>query len=125
MRRKFFGLTLCAMPFALSLLCALLFALCFPVEAQQTRKVYRIGFLSGGFPGPTHWTSKIRGELQKLGYIQGKNIVIEARYTENKIDRLPAFAAELVRLQPDVIVTGGENDAAQPKTRPSQFPSSA
>jgi putative ABC transport system substrate-binding protein len=96
-------------------LCAMLFALYLPVEAQQTGKVYRIGFLSGGFPGPTHWTSKIRGELQKLGYIEGKNIIIEARYTENKIDRLPALAAELVRLNPDVIVTGGQNDARAAK----------
>src|SRR5262245_15117969 len=66
------------------------------VYAQQPAKTYRIGFLSGGFPGPTHWTTRLRAELQKGGYVEGKNIVIEARYTENKIERLAAFADELV-----------------------------
>jgi len=92
-------------------LCAILFALGFPAEAQQPVKVYRIGFLSGAFPGPTHWTARLRAELQKLGYVEGKNIVIDARFTENKFERLPALADELVRLKPDVIVTGGINDA--------------
>jgi ABC-type uncharacterized transport system substrate-binding protein len=81
------------------------------IEAQPTAKLYRIGFLSGGFPGPMHWTAKLRAELQKIGYVEGKNIVIDARYTENQIDRLPGLADELVRLKPDVIVTGGINDA--------------
>src|SRR5215471_14370642 len=92
-------------------LSALLFAVCFFAEAQQPSKVYRIGFLSGGFPGPTHWTARLRAELQKLGYVEGKNIVIDARFTENKFERLPALAEELVRLKPDVIVTDGINDA--------------
>ena len=64
-------------------------------EAQQTGKIYRIGFLSGGFPGPTHWTAKLRTELQQIGYVEGKNIVIDARYTENKIDRLPDWLMSL------------------------------
>jgi putative ABC transport system substrate-binding protein len=80
-------------------------------QAQQPGKMYRIGFLSGGFRGPTHWTAKLRAELQKIGYVEGKNIVIDARYTENQIERLPGLADELVRLKPDVIVTGGINDA--------------
>jgi putative tryptophan/tyrosine transport system substrate-binding protein len=95
----------------LALLSAILFALSVPAQAQQPVKVYRIGFLSGGFPGPRHWTARLRAELQKLGYVEGKNIVIEARFTENKFERLPALADELVRLKPDVIVTGGTNDA--------------
>jgi putative ABC transport system substrate-binding protein len=103
-------------------LCAMLFALCCSAWAQQTGTLYRIGFLSGGFPGPTHWTSKMRAELQKLGYFEGQNIVIEARYTENKIDRLPALAAELVRLNPDVIVTGGQNDARAAKNATKTIP---
>jgi hypothetical protein len=41
------------------------------IEAQPTVKLYRIGFLSGGFPGPTHWTAKLRTELQKIGYVEG------------------------------------------------------
>jgi hypothetical protein len=62
-------------------LCAMLFALFVSAQAQQPVKVYRIGFLSGGFPGPTHWTARLRSELQRIGYIEGKNIIIEARFT--------------------------------------------
>jgi ABC-type uncharacterized transport system substrate-binding protein len=88
-------------------------------EAQQTGNNYRIGFLSGGFPGPSHWTTRLRTELRKLDYVEGKNITIEARYSENKRDRSPALANELVRLKVDVIVTGGTGDteAAQNATR--------
>jgi putative ABC transport system substrate-binding protein len=91
-------------------------------DAQQPGKVYRIGFLSGGFPGPSHWTAKLRGELQKLGYVEGKNIFIESRFTENRIDRLPAFADELVRFKPDVIATGGINDARAAKNATKTIP---
>jgi ABC-type uncharacterized transport system substrate-binding protein len=91
-------------------------------HAQQPVKVYRIGFLSGGFPGPSHWTARLRAELQKLGYVEGKNIDIEARFTENKIDRLPGLADELVRLKPDVIVTGGQNDARAAKNATKTIP---
>jgi ABC-type uncharacterized transport system substrate-binding protein len=91
-------------------------------DAQQPGKVYRIGFLSGGFPGPSHWTAKLRAELQRIGYVEGKNIVIDARYTENKIDRLPALADELVRLKPDVIATGGINDARAAKNATKTIP---
>jgi putative ABC transport system substrate-binding protein len=93
-----------------------------PVIAQQPGKVYQIGFLSGGFPGPSHWTARLRAELQRIGYVQGKNIAIEARFTENKIDRLPSLAAELVRLKPDVIVTGGQNDARAAKSATKTIP---
>jgi putative ABC transport system substrate-binding protein len=103
-------------------LSALLFALSFQAHAQQPVKVYRIGFLSGGFPGPTHWTARLRAELQKLGYVEGKNIVIEARFTENKFERLPALADELVRLKPDIIATGGINDARAAKNATKMIP---
>jgi ABC-type uncharacterized transport system substrate-binding protein len=103
-------------------LCMLLFALCPLVEAQQRGKIHRIGFLSGGFPGPTHWTSRLRAELQRIGYVEGKNISIESRYTQNRIDRLPALADELVHLQPDVIVTGGQNDARAAKSATKTIP---
>jgi len=76
-------------------LCALLFAFCFPAEAQQPGKIHRIGFLSGGFPGPSHWTATLRTRLRALGYVEGKNIAIESRFAENKPDRLPALADEL------------------------------
>lgn len=91
-------------------------------HAQQSGKVYRIGFLSGGFAGPTHWTARLRAELQKFGYVEGKNLVIDARYTENKIERLPGFADELVKLKPDVITTGGMNDARAAKNATKTIP---
>ena len=90
--------------------------------AQQTGKIHRIGFLSGGFPGPSHWTAKLRAELQQIGYIEGKNLAIEARFTENKIDRLPPLADELVRLKLDVIATGGINDARAAKNATKTIP---
>jgi putative ABC transport system substrate-binding protein len=87
-----------------------LFALCLRAEAQQPQAIYQIGFLSGGFPGPTHWTRRLEAELRNLGYVEGKNLAIESRFTENKLERLPALAEELVRLKVDIIVAGGRND---------------
>jgi putative tryptophan/tyrosine transport system substrate-binding protein len=92
------------------------------VHAQQPARIYRIGFLSSGFPRPTHWTIRLREELERSGYVEGKNAIIESRYTENKIDRLAAFADELVRFKPDVIVTGGINDAKAAKNATRTIP---
>ncbi len=75
-------------------------------EAQQPKKVPRIGYLSAR-SGPESRDESFRQGLRELGYVEGKNIVIESRYAEGKLDRLPALAAELVRLKVDVIVTGG------------------
>ena len=105
-----------------AVLCAVLVAFCVSAQAQQTGKVHRIGFLSGGFPGPDHWTARLRAELQKLGYVEDKNIGIEARFTENHFDRLPHLADEIVRLKPDVIVTGGINDARAAKNATKTIP---
>jgi putative ABC transport system substrate-binding protein len=81
--------------------------------AQQPKKVPRIGFLSGVSPSTNSArVEAFRQGLRDLGYVEGKNIVIEYRYAEGKLDRLPALAAELVRLKVDVIVT-----AAPPPTR--------
>jgi putative ABC transport system substrate-binding protein len=91
-------------------------------QAQQTAKIHRIGFLSGGFPGPSHWTARLRAELQQFGYVEGENVVIESRFTENRFDRLPALADELVRLKLDVIVTGGQNDARAAKNATKTIP---
>ena len=106
----------------LLILCASLLAPCVPARAQQATKIHRLGFLSGGFPGPLHWTARLHAELQRIGYVEGKNLVIEARFTENKIDRLAGYAAELVRLKPDVIVTGGTNDARAAKHATKTIP---
>jgi putative ABC transport system substrate-binding protein len=95
--------------FALSL-GALLFALCLPAQAQQPTKIPRIGYLTGGSLSSSSTSARIetfRQGLRELGYVEGKNIVIESRYAEGKLDRLPALAAELVRLKVEVIVTGG------------------
>src|SRR6266508_1031509 len=98
MRRKFFGLSLGT----------LLLALCFPAQAQQPPKVPRIGYIVG--TSPTANAARVeafRQGLRELGYVEGKTIVIEWRYAEGKLDRLPALAAELARLKVDIIVTGG------------------
>ena len=91
-------------------LCALLFALCISAEAQQPTKIPRIGYLTGGSLFSSSTSARIeafRQGLRELGYVEGKKIVIEYRYAEGKLDRLPALAAELVRLKVEVIVTAG------------------
>jgi putative tryptophan/tyrosine transport system substrate-binding protein len=103
-------------------LSAVLSALCCSASAQQTGKIYRIGFLSGGFPGPSHWTTTLRTDLRELGYVEGKNIAIESRFAENKPDRLPPMVDELVRLKVDVIVAGGTNDARAARNTTKTIP---
>jgi putative ABC transport system substrate-binding protein len=87
---------------------AMLSALSFPVEAQQPKNVPRIGFLSATSPSAiAARVEAFRRGLRELGYVEGKNIVIEWRYAEGKLDRLSELAAELVRLKVDVIVSAG------------------
>jgi putative tryptophan/tyrosine transport system substrate-binding protein len=92
------------------ILCALLLALCFPAQAQQPNKIPRIGYLSRrSEPTPTTPDSNaesFRKGLRNLGYIEGKNILLEFRYAEGKMDRLPSFVAELMQLKVDVFVSG-------------------
>jgi putative tryptophan/tyrosine transport system substrate-binding protein len=89
-------------------LCTLLLALCTPAEAQQPKKILRIGYLVGGDPTTESTRSKgIRLALRELGYIEGQNIATEYRYAEGKSDRQPELAAELVRLKVDIIVAAG------------------
>ena len=76
--------------------------------AQQPTKIPRIGFLGGSSPSAiSARTEAFRQGLRELGYVEGKNIIIEYRYAEGKYDRLLALSAELVRLKVDVIVTVG------------------
>jgi len=78
------------------------------VEAQQPKKVPRIGYLSSSDPATESTRAEaIRLALRKLGYIEGQNIAIEYRYAEGKVDRAPELAAELVRLKVDIIVAAG------------------
>ena len=83
-----------------------LLAFSFPAEAQQPKKVPRIGYLTGGSPSSGYYEAFRQG-LRELGYAEGKNIIIEFYFAEGKLDRLPSLAAELVRLKVDVIVTAG------------------
>ena len=77
-------------------------------EAQQPKKVPRIGYLSALDPATESARSEaIRLALRELGYIEGQNIAIEYRYAEGKLDRVPELAAELVRLKVDIIVVAG------------------
>ena len=93
-------------------LCAMLFALCFSVEAQPPKKVPRIGYLGGPNPLLERREAFLQG-LRELGYIEGKNIIIEWRSGEGKSERVPGLAAELVRLKVDVIVTDGSNSTTR------------
>jgi len=83
----------------------MLFALCQPAEAQQPTKVPRIGFLSTALSSVATRTEAFRQGLRELGYVEGKNIIIEWRDAEGKLDRLSELAAELVHLKLDVIVS--------------------
>ena len=81
-------------------------------DAQQTGKVFRIGFLdTSTASGSAVLLEAFRQELSKLGWIEGKNITIEYRFAEQKNERLPELAADLVRLKVDLIVTSGATDA--------------
>ena len=84
----------------------LLLAPCVFAEAQQPKKVPRIGYLAAGFPSGTGTRENVEGfrkGLRELGYVEGKTIVIEYRYAEGKADRLSDLVAELVRLKVDII----------------------
>src|SRR5215475_15410410 len=100
MKKKITVLTLCAMLLALSTF----------AEAQQPTKVPRIGYLSRDLhpadsraPAPRNLEAFRQG-LRELGYIEGKNIIIEYRYSDGRNERMPALAEELVRLKVDIIV---------------------
>ena len=114
MRRKFFGLALST----------LLLALCFPAEAQQPKKVPRIGYLSVFDPARESARAEaIRLALRERGYIEGQNIAVEYRYAEGKRDRFPELAAELVRLKVDIIVAaGGDNTVRAAKNATKTIP---
>src|SRR6266849_4482283 len=74
------------------------------VEAQQAAKVPRIGYLAPNLATIPHLLEAFRQGLRDLGYVEGRNVVIEYRDAEGKLERLPALAAELVALKVDVIV---------------------
>jgi ABC-type uncharacterized transport system substrate-binding protein len=100
-----------------------LLAIAVTVEAQQPGKIPRIGFLTAtSLSAVAARTEAFRQGLRELGYIEGKNIVIEWRWAEGKTERLHDLAAELVRLKVDVIVTGGPASTRAAKEATSTIP---
>jgi putative tryptophan/tyrosine transport system substrate-binding protein len=98
MRRKIF----------VGLLATVLLTTAPPTQAQQPAKFHQIGYLSTDSPSTiAARIEAFRQGLRELGYVEGKNIVIEWRFAEGKADRLPGLVAELVRLKVDAIVTSG------------------
>jgi putative ABC transport system substrate-binding protein len=87
-------------------LSAMLFAVYVSAEAQQPKKIPRIGYVSGSGdannPGP--FVEAFRQGLRDLGYVEGKNILVEFRFAEGQLERLPSLVAELVQLKVDVVV---------------------
>ena len=89
---------------------------------QASGKVHRIGVLSGGSRPSPAAPSALREGLRELGWVDGKNIVLELRYAEGKQERLPELAADLVNLKVDVIVTFGSPAAVAAKKATSTIP---
>jgi putative ABC transport system substrate-binding protein len=102
---------------------AMLFALCVPVWAQHQAKVPKIGWLgAGSLSGPGSPSDLFWREFRKLGYVENKNIAIEYRYADNKLDRLSPLADELIRLKVELLVTGGSNAAIAAKDATRTIP---
>src|SRR6266702_2943708 len=79
----------------------------FAAEAQQAAKIARIGWLTVNQAANPHLKEAFLQGLRDLGYVEGRNLVIEYRNAEGKLERLPALAAELLALKVDVILAGG------------------
>jgi len=105
------------------LLATAFIATALPAHAQQTGKVFRIGFLDGSnASGMAVLVEEFRQELNKLGWIEGKNITIEYRYAEGKNERLPELATDLVRLKVDLIVVTSGPPALAAKRATTTIP---
>ena len=91
-------------------------------DAQQPKKVARIGYLGNTVSTSANDLKLFRERLRELGYIEGQNVAIEYRSFEGKVERLPELAAELVRLQCDVIVTTGTEAAVAAKNATQTIP---
>ena len=105
------------------LVAALVLALGPIAQAQQAAKVPRVGFL--GTASPSAVSARVeafRQGLRELGYVEGKSILIEYRFAEGKLDRMPDLAAELVRLKVDVIMTPGPAATRPAKEATSTIP---
>jgi putative ABC transport system substrate-binding protein len=101
---------------------AVLLAAPLAAEAQQAAKIARIGWLTTNLAAAPHVGGTLLQGLRDLGYVEGRNLVIELRDAEGKYDRRPALAAELVALKVDVIVVGGTPDALAAKQATKTIP---
>jgi len=102
---------------------AMLLAVCGSVDAQQTGRIFRIGFLdSSTAAGSAILVDAFRQEMSKLGWIEVKNITIEYRFGEQKPETLSELAADLVRLKVDLIVTAGNPSASAAKKATTAIP---
>jgi ABC-type uncharacterized transport system substrate-binding protein len=91
---------------------AVLLAAPLTAQAQQAAKVYRIGFLSGGSAAASKpFAEQFRQGLRELGYVEGQNLIIEYRWAEGQLDRLPQLARDLARIAPDLIVAWASQSA--------------
>jgi putative ABC transport system substrate-binding protein len=101
----------------------LLFALCSTAQPQEPGKVWRIGVLvSSSASLNASRDEALRQGLREIGYIESKNIILEYRYADGKLDRLTEVASDLVRLKPDVIVVGGTRAAVAAKQATTTIP---
>jgi putative ABC transport system substrate-binding protein len=112
-RRAFIGVLACE-----------LLAVTDAIGAQLGGKLYRIGYLTAGANPPAVPLAAFTDALRDLGWIEGKTFVLEPRFADNRPDRLTELAAELVRLNVDVIVTRGTLGYSPPNVPPRPFPSS-
>jgi putative ABC transport system substrate-binding protein len=93
------------------------------VQAQQPKKVSRVGLLVvNPFQAVATRVEAFRQGLHDLGYVEGQNIVIDGRFADGKLDRMPELAAELVRLKVDIIVTGGPQATRPAKEATNTIP---
>ena len=103
--------------------CALVLALCDAASAQQTRKVPRVGLLTGiSAAGMSTREEAFRQGMRQLGYVDGKGVIIESRYADGRTDRLDRLALELTRRPADVIVTGGSQATRATKKATASIP---
>ena len=109
--------------FTVALCCFALGTLLSSLRRSSQKKVPRIGYLDpSNASGSAVLVDAFRQELTKLGWIEGKNITIEYRFAEQKPERLPELAAELVRLKVDLIVTSGTPSALAAKKATTYHP---
>ena len=106
----------------LSVIAFVLLVAAVAAQAQQPAKLHRIGVLSGGFPRSSPDIEALRQGLRDLGYVEGKNLVIEYRYAEANRDRYPDLLADLVRLKVDIIIGDGTGPLVAAKKATSTIP---